>query len=59
MEATIHAAEAEATALEAAMADPAVMSDHLKLDETCRRFSETQARIAALYARWTALEAKR
>jgi ABC transport system ATP-binding/permease protein len=59
MEATIHAAEAEATALETAMADPAVMADRRTLDETCKKFGETQARIAALYARWTELEAKK
>ena len=59
MEPSIHAAEAEATRLEAQMADPAVMADRRKLDEVCRRFGEAQARIAALYARWTELEAKR
>ncbi len=59
MEPSIQKAEAEATALEAQMVDPAVMADRKRLDEVCRRFADSQTRIAALYARWTELEAKR
>jgi ABC transport system ATP-binding/permease protein len=55
MESTIHKAEDEVKSLEAAMADPAAAADRRKLDEVCRRLGEAQARVAALYERWTEL----
>jgi len=48
-------AEKELRTLETAMADPAVAADHRKMQEACRRFSEAQAALAALYDRWSEL----
>jgi len=59
IEGKIEAAEAEAQSLEAQMSEPAVLADHRKLDEVCRKVGEAQARVAKLYERWSELEGKR
>lgn len=38
--------------------DPAIASDHRKLQEVCNQLAEAQARVAQLYDRWAELEAK-
>lgn len=58
MEANIEKAEAEVKRAEAAMADPAVIADHRRMDEVCRAMGEAQARIAMLYDRWAELESR-
>ena len=55
----IEKAEKEVKELEAAMNDPDVMADHKKLQDVCGKLGTAQARVAALYARWTELDAKR
>jgi ATP-binding cassette subfamily F protein uup len=58
MEATILAAEEALAAARAALADPAVVSD---AGELARRYAESEAasaRVEALYARWSELDAK-
>jgi ATP-binding cassette subfamily F protein uup len=59
MEKAIEKAEREAKELETAMLDPAVIADHAKYADVCRRVGEAQERVAALYARWEELEAKK
>ncbi|MCC6427692.1 MAG: ABC-F family ATP-binding cassette domain-containing protein [Phycisphaerales bacterium] len=59
MEAQIEKSETLIRELESQMADPATMADHRKLDDLCKRLGETQARVAALYARWEELEARK
>ncbi len=55
----IEQAEKEVKELEAAMNDPDVMADHKKLQDVCGKLGTAQARVAALYARWSELDAKR
>jgi ABC transport system ATP-binding/permease protein len=59
MEETILAAEAEAEALKAKMADPEVATDAAQLQACWEKHHQMQAHIAALYARWEALEERR
>jgi ATP-binding cassette subfamily F protein uup len=59
MEAKIEAAEAETEALRERMNDPAVATDHQKLRDCWTEIQTSEARVAALYARWEELEAKR
>ena len=37
---------------------PAIVADHRKLQDVCAKLSAAQAQVAALYARWTELEAR-
>jgi ATP-binding cassette subfamily F protein uup len=57
MEAAILAAEAEVEQLEASVADPAVIADHVRAAETYAALSAAQERVKALYARWAELDA--
>jgi ATP-binding cassette subfamily F protein uup len=59
MENRIEAAEEEVAALQRRMEDPAVASDAARLQETWDALPAAQSRVAALYARWEELEAKR
>ena len=54
----IMCAEEEVKVLEAKTADPALMSDHKKLNEAFAALGTAQANVAALYARWEELAAK-
>ncbi|MEX0741221.1 MAG: ABC transporter C-terminal domain-containing protein, partial [Phycisphaeraceae bacterium] len=55
MESTITNAEAEVEKLEAETTDPAVMADHVKLQDACRRLEAAHTRVTHLYARWEEL----
>ncbi|MEX2671013.1 MAG: ABC-F family ATP-binding cassette domain-containing protein [Phycisphaeraceae bacterium] len=55
MESTITKAEAEVEQLEAETTDPAVMADHVKLQDACRRLEAAHTRVTELYARWEEL----
>lgn len=59
IEAAILDAESRVTALEAGMSDPALAADHRRMQAACAELHEAQARVAALYERWTDLEARR
>jgi ATP-binding cassette subfamily F protein uup len=59
MEAAILAAEAEVEAALAAMQDLAVITDHQQLHTWSERHHAAEGHVAALYARWEALEAKK
>jgi ATP-binding cassette subfamily F protein uup len=59
MEAAIEKAEAELRAAEAAMNDPATLADHRKLTALSQRMADAQSRLAALYARWEELDARK
>jgi ATP-binding cassette subfamily F protein uup len=58
MESQILAAEEELAAAKAAVDDPAVFSDHTKIQDATIRMETAQHRVEALYARWAELEAK-
>ena len=58
MEATIAAAEEAINRLKAQLEDPAVVSDHLKLQECWNALPIAEQSAAVLYARWEELEAK-
>ena len=58
MEASITAAEAEVKRLEAVVADPAVMADHVKLHDRYHELGAAQAKVTELYRRWEELEAR-
>jgi len=57
MEKTILEAETEVERLEAEIADPALVSDHVRATETYAALSAAQTRVKELYARWAQLEA--
>ncbi len=59
MEAAIEAAESELRSAEAAMNDPAVLNDHRKMSQAGQRMADAQNRLAALFARWEELEARK
>jgi ATP-binding cassette subfamily F protein uup len=59
MEAAINAAERACAEAEAAVADPKVAANHARMAEACQRLEAAQASVAALYARWQDLEARR
>ena len=59
LEARILDAETAAAAADARMNDPAVLGDHVSLTRACRDAEAAHAAVAALYARWEELEAKR
>jgi ATP-binding cassette subfamily F protein uup len=58
MEARIAQAEAMLQTKHAELDDPAVTSDHKKLQAALAEMAETQEAVDALYARWAELEAK-
>ena len=55
----IERAEAEAKALDETLNAPATLADHKKFAQVGRDLATVQARVAALYARWEELEARR
>lgn len=57
IESTIQSVEREVRTLETSMGSSDVASDSRKLAQVCRELGEKQARIAALYDRWTELDA--
>ena len=59
MEAKIGAAEQEVSGLQASLEDPAVASDAEKLHAVWNALPAAQKAVAALYARWEELEAKK
>lgn len=59
IESKIEAAEAETEALRARLNEPAVVTDHQKLRECWAEVQASEERVAALYARWEELEAKK
>lgn len=59
MEGAIEKAEGEVKRLEAEMGQPAVLADHRRLDELCKKMGELQGKVAAMYARWEELEGKK
>jgi hypothetical protein len=58
MEEKIGAAEEKAAALQQRLEEPAVASDHVRLQETWNDLQAAQAKVAELYARWEELEAR-
>ena len=58
MEEAIHRAEAEVEKLQASVADPAVLADHVKIREAYERLATAQHEVERLYARWAELDAK-
>jgi ATP-binding cassette subfamily F protein uup len=58
MEARIAKAEALLQSKHAELDDPAVTSDHVKLQATLAEMAEAQKNVDALYTRWAELEAK-
>jgi ATP-binding cassette subfamily F protein uup len=56
MDAKIVQAEADLQQCHQEMEDPAVMADHVKLADACRRFQTAQEAVERLYARWQELE---
>ncbi len=58
MEAAIEKAEAELRSAEAAMNDPATLTDHRKMAAAGERFAAAQSRLESLFARWEELEAR-
>lgn len=59
IEQRIGEAETRAAEAEARLADPGVVADHAAMTLACEDLSRRQAEVAALYARWEELEAKR
>jgi ATP-binding cassette subfamily F protein uup len=59
MEAAIQKAEGQVKKAQDALADPAIATDAAELIKRQKKVDEAQAAVAALFARWEALEAKR
>jgi ATP-binding cassette subfamily F protein uup len=59
MEENILAAEERLHAGQKEMEDPAVLSDHVKLREACKKVDEAQRLVQSLYERWQELEARK
>ncbi len=59
MEANIAKAEAEVTKLDKKVNEPGLLSNHAAYSKACAELGAAHARVAALYARWAELEAKR
>lgn len=59
MEETIMQAETEVEERQAALSDPSVFSDHVKMQDAIKRLEAAQARVTALYTRWEELEARK
>ncbi len=55
MEQRITEAELKAAAAHAALDDPAVLADHVRMARACHALSEAQSAVGALYARWEEL----
>jgi len=55
LEAEVEAKEAEKTAIEATLADPALYEDPARFQAEMARFTEAERELKALYARWEAL----
>ena len=58
MEQQILEAEEELATAKSALDDPAVFTDHTRVQESTTRMETAQHRVEALYARWAELEAK-
>jgi ATP-binding cassette subfamily F protein uup len=58
MEETIHAAEAQAAALQARVADPKFSADYEKMHGAYEQLAKAQQEVERLYERWTELAAK-
>jgi ATP-binding cassette subfamily F protein uup len=58
MEIRIAEAEAQLRASHAALEDPAVTSDRLRLQAACNEVDQAQKAVDDLYTRWAALEEK-
>ncbi len=58
IEQKIHDAEAKAAKAEAALTDPKVIADHVKMTAACQALSDAQHAVTALYARWQDLESR-
>ncbi len=58
IEGRIEQAEADLEERHAAMDDPAMAADHLKMAEACRAYEAAQETVRTLYERWEQLEAK-
>jgi ATP-binding cassette subfamily F protein uup len=59
LEEKIEAGEREVERLQVRMAEPAVASDHVEVQKAWEAVQAAQERVAALYARWEELEARR
>ena len=59
MESRIESAESKVQTLQQKMNDPDTLADHARLTELCHQMDAAQAEVAALYARWEELEARR
>ena len=59
MEDTIMTAEGDVEARQAALSEPSVFADHVKMQDALKSLEAAQARVTALYARWEELEARR
>jgi ATP-binding cassette subfamily F protein uup len=59
IEDAIHRAEALVVELQAAVSDPAVIADHVRMHAACDKLGQAQAEVERLYARWQDLEARR
>jgi ATP-binding cassette subfamily F protein uup len=59
MEAKIQAAEEELHKHQRKLEDAAVLADRNKLHAACAAIDVSQKKVAELYARWEALEARR
>ncbi len=59
IEQRIAEAEEEVSRGEAALGDPKVMADHARMTKACEELGAAQEKVAALYARWEELEAKK
>lgn len=58
MEQEIQATEERVETLQQGMSDPAILNDHVRMQEQCRLLDEAHARVEQLYARWQELEQK-
>jgi ATP-binding cassette subfamily F protein uup len=58
MEEKVLKAESALEAAQKEMDDPAVLADHIRLAEACKRVETTQLEVHRLYERWAELEAK-
>lgn len=59
IEGKIASAEEELHAAQKLMDDPAVLADHKKLADACKRMESAQSAVHTLYSRWEHLEAKK
>jgi ATP-binding cassette subfamily F protein uup len=58
MEKNIAAAEARVAKAEAAVSDPAVIGDHVKMAAACKELETAHAQVETLFARWQELESR-